>query len=562
MTGIRDDRETRWAAFLDGLSFVILTILVWGVNALQRGMWQDDAQALGAALKRLHEPFPKLFSPFVTPLRRLTILPSALAYVTPHPVWTLQFLCAAIWLAHGVLAGWIVSLLLPGRRWTRFAVVCLTLTATSDFTSGSMLTLGYNFAALQVLAAAGLALRWLQRGRIVALVASSVLLACSLLTMDVALPAIPFLGLLFLLAGGWSPGRRVIALAAGWGIVLVPIGVAEWSFLHDPKSYAAVALVPMPKAILIQRAFSLWKDNFEPWHWAFARPQWYARPPHVIGFVWMAVGSLAAACVFLLRLRTKRSDARSTDGRREIYLAALFGAMALAANFVYARVSFSVIHYRTHILSRVWASLAIGIVAGWVVTNRPRLRWVAVGVVTAFVFFGTWGGIERQDFFLSSWRGHQRELASILDSAPSLRPGTSVILRSTDTSGRYLATEADYLTRHWLMLLYDDARLQALRLNPKRGSGCNPVAGGLECWRDGQAACFASKTCQPARFRFETLVVMEYEPRTGTYYLVHSLRGDPFALGFESDAERYHPENRIIQRPWTLRQRRLLLTEE
>jgi hypothetical protein len=28
------------------------------------------------------------------------------------------FLCAAVWLALGLLAGWIVGLLLPGRRWT------------------------------------------------------------------------------------------------------------------------------------------------------------------------------------------------------------------------------------------------------------------------------------------------------------------------------------------------------------------------------------------------------------------------------------------------------------
>ena len=73
--------------------------------------------------------------------------------------------------------------------------------------------------------------------------------------------------------------------------------------------------------------------------------------------------------------------------------------MALAANAAYAFVWFSEIHYRTHILSRVWASMAIGILAGWVAAAgrgqgracRPGLRWAAAAVVTAFVFFGTWG---------------------------------------------------------------------------------------------------------------------------------------------------------------------------
>ena len=194
--------------------------------------------------------------------------------------------------------------------------------------------------------------------------------------------------------------------------------------------------------------------------------------------------------------------------------------------------------------------------------RRPGLRWAATAIVTAFVFFGTWGGIERQDFFLASWRGHQRELASILDAAPSLRPGTAVILRSAATSGRYLATEADYLTRHWLRLLYDDPKQRAVRLNPERGSGCKPIAGGVACWLEGEAVCFADKTCEPTRFQFEELVVMDYDPSSGTWHLVPSLNDDPLASGDDSEAERYRPENRIVPRPWTLRQRRLLLMDE
>ena len=364
----------------------------------------------------------------------MTLLPSAIANATPQPIWALQILCAAIWLAHGLLAGWIVGLLLPGRRWTRFVVVCLTLTATSDFTTGSMVTLAYNVAALFVLAAVGCALLWLGRGRIVALVASSILLACSLLTMDVALPAVPFLALLFVGVGGWHLTRRVGGLLVAWGIVLVPIAIVEWSFLHDPTSYAAMALLPLSKRELVTRTIALWLDNFAPWRWAFARPEWYARPSAVIPAVWMAAGSLLAASLFLLRVRTKDDDAGSEDGRRSVHLAALFATMALAANAAYAFVWFSELHYRTHILSRVWASMAIGILAGWAGTRRPGLRWAASAIVTAFVFFGTWGGIERQDFFLATWRGHQRELASILNAAPSLRPGTAVILRSTATS--------------------------------------------------------------------------------------------------------------------------------
>jgi hypothetical protein len=63
----------------------------------------------------------------------------------------------------------------------------------------------------------------------------------------------------------------------------------------------------------------------------------------------------------------------------------------------------------------------------------------------------------------------------------------------------------------------------------------------------------------PFAFPFERLVIMDYDMASGTYRLVRSLRGDPLGRGFERDAERYRPEQRIVGRPWTLRQRRLLL---
>jgi hypothetical protein len=555
--------RARRSLLCDGFCYAALTILVWGANALQRGLWQDDVQAMGEAFRRSlrGDYFTALFAPDASPLRRLTVVPFAIANATPQPIWALQVLSAAVWLMHGLLAGWIVGLLLPGWRWTRFVVVCLTLTATSDLMTGSMVMLAYNVAVLLVLSAVGCALIWLGRGPIIALVASSILLAGSLLTMDVALPAVPFLVLLLVGFCGWHLTRRLGGLLVAWAIVLVPIAIVELSFLHDPTGYAAMALVPPSKHVL-RTGIELWLDNFAPWRWPFARPEWYARPSAVIPTVWMATGSLLAAALFLMCARTKNDDAGSEDGSRSVRLAVLFATMALAANAAYSFVWLSDIHYRTHILSRVWASMAIGILAGWAGMRRPDLRWATFGIVTAFVFFGTWGGIERQDFFLASWRGHQRELASILDAAPSLRPGTAVILRSPATSGRYLATEADYLTKHWLRLLYDDWQLRTMRLNSERGSGCEPAAGAIECWLEGQAGCFADKTCAPTRFQFEDLVLMDYDPNSGTWHLVASLGDDPLARGYDSEAERYRPENRIVPQPWTLRQRRLLLMQE
>jgi hypothetical protein len=106
-------------ALLDALCYVTLTILVWGVTAFRRGLWQDDVEALVLAFARSRHPWHALFLPASSPLRRLTILPSALANATSYPIETLQILSAATWLGMGLLIGWIIGLLLPGRRLTR-----------------------------------------------------------------------------------------------------------------------------------------------------------------------------------------------------------------------------------------------------------------------------------------------------------------------------------------------------------------------------------------------------------------------------------------------------------
>ncbi len=547
-------REGHAWALLDVLCYVILTVLVWGVSAFRRGLWQDDVQALGLAFVRSH-PWQAMFLPDASPLRRLTLLPSALANATAYPIEVLQILSAATWLAMGLLAGWIVGLLLPGRRLTRFIVVCLTLTATSDFQTASMVPLAYNLAAASLLAAVGCALLWLAEGRVAALVGSAVLLAVSVCTMDVALPAVPFAAILFIWLSGWRLTRSLLTLLAAWAAVMIPVAIIEWSFLHNAFGYAAVAMIPMSWQAWAHRTMSLWLENFAPWRWSFARPDWYQRPPAVLSAASMAIGSLAAVVVFLLGIRRKRDDGGSSGGPS---LVALFALMALAANAAYAGIQLSELHYRTHVLSRVWASAAIGILAGWVFEFRPRLRLAGWVVLVAFVFFGTWGGMERQDFFLASWQGHQRELSSILNAAPSIHPGTQVILRSSNTAGRYLATEADYLTTFWLRMLYDRPELRAFRVSPDRESGCRSISSGVECWRKGRVDCVAKK-CATTFFRYEDLVVMDYDNDSGTYHLVRSLSGDPFALGHEADAARYRPEDHIIHQPWTVRQQRLLL---
>jgi len=545
----------------DGALYALLTLLVWGLTAPRCGLWQDDAALLGIALARRGQGWAGVFAPTGSPLRRLYDLPFLLARATPHPVLALQVLYGALWVGEALAAGWIAGLLVPRRPLTRLLVVALTLTATSDYLTDNLTATGYLFAVLTLLLAVGSGLRFLQGGGAGWLAAAAAALAASLWTIDVAVPALVFLPLLVAWQAGIRPRPRSVALLLAWGAVAAPVALLEWRFLHDPQSYAAVALGPLPAGELASRAMTLWSENFMPWQWAFARQPWYLRPPVAIPAAVMALAAALAVAALALRLRRMPPEPPPAPAARVCGLAALLALMALAANAAYANIQLSGIHYRTHVLSRIWVSLALGILAGWAAARWPRARLGVLAVPALFVGLGTWGGLERQDLFLSTWRQHRRELLSIAASAPALRPGTGVILRSGDRPPAYLATQVEYLSISWLRLLYDEPHVHGLRLGPYLLSGCRPGPKGLDCWHPGKAGCFAARTCAPDHFDYDRTVLMDYDAPAGVYRLRTSLAGDPLAEGAAAAAAAYRPEERILRRPLSIAQRRLLLLE-
>jgi hypothetical protein len=540
-----------------------------------RGLWQDDTLLLRLARDYQGHGFMAALTPVVTPLRRLYSLPFRLALATPQPIWTLHLIYGVTWLGQALAAGWIARLLLPGRRLTRFLAICLTLTATSDYLTGNLTSLGYNLSALMLLLAVGCCLRYLARISHTLSAADAdcgraggsagwIAIACaaaavSIWTIDVAIPALPFVPLLLFWRGGTAAWRRILLVLSAAGLTLAPAIRVEWRFLHDASGYAAVAMRPMPLAERLHRTIGLWCENFAPWRWAFAHPTWYPRPPAAIPLWAMGLAAGVAAAWFAFRARHAQNPDWPERATRILLLAGIFAAMALAANAAYAGLQMAEIHYRTHILSRTWASLAIAVLAGWAVQQWPRFRAGFLIVPVLFVGFGVWGGLERQDLWVSTWRLHKKELLSIVTTAPALTPGTGIILRSPPTPDLYLATEADYLAQSWLILLYDDPAIHALRVAPDRGSGCRATPEGLECWHEQQAECFDAGTCAADRFPYETLVILDFDSRRGTWRLVSSPQGDPLLGGSAAALAGYRPAGRIVERPLTPRQQALLL---
>ncbi|HEV7426077.1 MAG TPA: hypothetical protein VGQ46_06885 [Thermoanaerobaculia bacterium] len=522
-------------------------------------MWQDDTLLLRLAREYQGHGFMAAFTPVVTPLRRLYSLPFRLALSTPEPIWTLHLIFGATWFGQALAAGWISRLLMPEKRLTQFLAICLTLTATSDYLTNNLTSLGYNLSALMLLLAVGCSLRYLTGGGAGWIAIACAATAASMWTVDVAIPALPFVPLLLFWRGGTEAWRRILMVLLAVGLTLARAALVEWRFLHDPTSYAAVALLPMRVAERVDRITSLWSENFAPWRWAFARPIWYPRPPAAIPLWAMGLAAGVAAAWFVLRAWRAQDPDRPDPRTRTLLLAGIFAAMALIANAAYAGLQLADIHYRTHILSRTWASLAVAVLAGWAVQQWPRFRLAFLFVPAVFVGFGVWGGLERQELWVSTWRLHKKELLSIVTTAPALKPGTGIILRSPSTPDLYLATEADYLAQSWLILLYDDTAIHALRMAPDRGTGCRATPEGLECWHEQQGECFVAGTCAADRFPYETLVMLDFDSRSGSWRLVSSPNGDPLLRGSAAALAGYRPAGRIVERPLTPRQRALLL---
>src|SRR2546423_13866603 len=99
----------------------------------------------------------------------------------------------------------------------------------------------------------------------------------------------------------------------------------------------------------------------------------------------MALAALFAAAWFAFQAFRVDNPNRPDGIFRTLPLAGTFVLMALVANAAYAGLQMAIVHYRTHILSRVWASLAVAVLSGWPMLRWPRFRVIFLLVPAVFV---------------------------------------------------------------------------------------------------------------------------------------------------------------------------------
>jgi hypothetical protein len=529
--------------------FAVLTLLVWGLFAFDRGLFHDDASNLAWAQRASSRAPWGLLEPMVAPTRLLLGAPYVLAWASPAPAAVLQLLLGVCWLLSGFAVFALVRRLIPGARTLALVSGALAVTATSDLLTNSSVGLAYCFSGLAFAAALTAALRFQETGRPVALVAAALLLNAGLLTSDGAAPAAALAPLLFLATRGRAD-RRWAATAGGWLLALVPYGVVLVRFLRDPGSYAAVALVARTPIARARLTAALVAHEVMPWRWAFRRPVWIEHLPPVVP-VWVyVVAALAGAAAFVAI--TSAAGAASgtavpdTERRRRRHIAAVLILMIIATHAAFSGVQLAEVRYRTHLVTRLLTSLLVALAAE-AAARRLRTPRLALALPTLFVGLGVAGGVERQDTYLATWSHQRRELSSILQAVPSLDPRATLVFSLVPDPGGFQATRVPYLAASWASLLWDDPSLagsgRTVVSLPGWGADCREEPEGLSCPASASGPA-------PGTIPWKRLVLLSFDAASGRYRLV---------LSIPASGGAYQPQALIRPAPPTERARALLV---
>jgi hypothetical protein len=495
--------------------FLLLAWIAVGALAGQRGIWQDEVQVMFRQFSAGGTFWERVFLTAGTPARRLVGLPFRLGLWIGEPTGVLFAILTCAWLATGVLAHRLAARLWPGLPAAPFLSGALTLTATGDFFTASLVTLHYvNAIALSLLGLL-LLLDFAHRGGRWRLAVSCVAVGTAFFFVDAPI-TVYALGPLLLWATG-VPWRRIGLASAAWYAAAIPYFAVVLPSLWDPTSYLVHATAPLAPAAWVARVCDLVGYNFTPWRWASARPLWFPREPGVLSgslaVAFIGTGTLAVAALVFWPRRTANPDPRSRA--RVVGVLAL---LAVAANAAYASVALSEFYCRTHLLSRVWVALLGAAGLAWLMERGAAWRAVATVSTAVLVALGLRGGLERQDYYAGHWRRHRAELVSLHEAAPGLTPDARVILRVPPHDG-FTAVGAGYLARAWLVLLHGDPSLECrvVYWADGRPNDCEPAAGGLVCRGERSPDCIRHEGSDVDRVPVEQLVWIEYDPASRSF---------------------------------------------
>jgi hypothetical protein len=527
-------------ALAEAGAFLLLTWIAVGILDGRRGLWQDDAQVLFRQFAASGPWWERLFLPYASPARRLVGLPYQLALWTPWPLTVLYGLLAAGWLATGLLARLLAVRLWPALPQVGFLACVLTLTATSDFFTSSLVALHYVLSIVAALGALVALVDWSRQGGAWRLALMALGLVVGFLQTDTPLSVLLF-GPLVLLAAP-PPRRRLVVGLVVWYLAAVPYLLLVLPAAFNPSSYLSHAMQAMPWSKRVARLADLVAYNVTPWRWSSGRPLWFPREGQVMAFApRLALAALGALGSVALFVRGPRETAG--EGVRGGRAAAVLALLAVAANGLFASVALSEFYCRTHLLSRVWVSLLLAAGLAWCATRGRGLAFAAAAA-GAWIALGLLGGLERQDYFAGHWRRHQAELQSLRAAAPALAPDARVLLRVPARSG-FVATDAGYLARAWMTLLHADPTIECrvVLWADGRPTACDAAGPALVCRGERSPDCVRRDGRREDALPIDRLVWLDYDPQRRRFALRSTLPAGLDPTGA------YAPAGLVSERP-------------
>lgn len=531
---------TRRRAWAEAAAFLLLAWMAVGALAGQRGIWQDEVQVMFRQFSAGGTFWERVFLHAGTPARRLVGLPFRIGLWSGQPTGVLFVILTTAWLLTGVLAHRLAARLWPSLPAAPFLAGALTLSATGDFFTASLVTLHYVNAIASSLAALLLLHDFAHRGGGWRLVLSCVAIGTAFFFVDAPI-TVYALGPLLLWATG-VPWRRIAVAGAFWYAAAIPYVAVVLPSLFDPTSYLVHATAPLAPAAWLARVFDLVAYNLTPWRWAYARPLWFPREAGALSAAFAAslVASGAAAVAALAwTSRAPAPDAPRTTWR----VPAVLALLAVAANAAYASVVLSEFYCRTHLLSRVWTALLLAVGLARLIERGVAARAAATALAALLVALGLRGGLERQDYYTGHWRRHRAELLSLREAAPGLTSDARVVLRIPPHDG-FTATGAGYLARAWMVLLHADPSLECrvVYWADGRPNRCEARDGALVCRGERSPDCVWLEGSEVDSVPVERMVWIEYDPAARRFF-----RRDTLSPPFDGLGP-YDPSRLVFER--------------
>jgi hypothetical protein len=441
--------------FVEPTIFLLLAMAIWGYFPFERGvgvtgdginfLWVAWRNAAGPLWKQLISKYP-----VDGWTRTLAFWPFVVAHHVSFPTVFLQTFYAAAWLLSGVAVARLTRVLIRGSELAPFISGCLMLTATSDSQTNLVVYAPHLFGiALFFFGTADLLVATRAESPSWTACRAFLLLLASFFTVEYTYPVVPTLLLFIYATRDRSSPRRAWRSVFALALAFIPALLVLAAELRRQGSWAANSTRGAYDLDWLRWVGRHFLFNFTPWQWAFRRtPQWFDNyGPSIPSWFFVSASALTAVIVILwVRVLewartpgTAQSEGKPEPGhKRSAFLLTLLAFLAaLAANAGTARLGgeFCV---RSHFVSRGWVSLGLGLILATLIT-RPSTRTTAYSVLSAFVFLGVWGGIERESYLRSYALYERRELKSLVEAVPRVPRDAHLVLIQPPGSPTLLA---------------------------------------------------------------------------------------------------------------------------